>query len=140
MVIVTSAIPGRAANSARYPGVVGPLPQLSVAAISGESARVSSNEAPIRDAAERMARQAAIAMERAETRGQRAEARQLERAAVWLARSCSRPPGRRRRSPREAQEIIRAVFAARPSEAFLTKEPLRDHPSQPAHAAQHRRN
>jgi hypothetical protein len=51
MVIVTSAIPGRAANSARYPGVVGPLPQLSVAAITDESARVSSDEAPIRDAA-----------------------------------------------------------------------------------------
>jgi hypothetical protein len=69
-----------------------------------------------------MARQAAIAMERATTHGQRAQARQLIRAAAWLARNGGRPPGRRRHSPREIQEIIQAVFATRPSAAFLTKD------------------
>jgi hypothetical protein len=82
---------------------------------------MSSDGASVRDAAERIARQAARAMEQPETRGQRAEARQLQRAATWLAQSTGRP-GRRRPSPREAQEVIRAVFAAHPSKAFLTKD------------------
>jgi hypothetical protein len=75
----------------------------------GNSVRVSSNEGQI---------PGALATEPAETRGQRAEARQLQRAAASLGR----PPGRRRRSPRAIQEIIRAVFAAHPSAAFLTKD------------------
>ena len=46
----------------------------------------------------------------------------LKRAAARLAQSNGRLPVKRRRGPREAQEIIRALFAARPSEAFLTKD------------------
>jgi hypothetical protein len=82
---------------------------------------MSSDEGLIQAAAEQMVQQATMAMERSETRGQRAEVRQLQRAATWLAQSTGRP-GRRRRSPHEALEIIRAVFAARPSAAFLTKD------------------
>jgi hypothetical protein len=95
----------------------------------GDNARVSSDEELIR---------ATIATERAETRGQRATARQLQRAA-WLGR----PHGRRRCRPREIQESIRAVFAAHPSAAFLTKDLCEIlHPSLPTrrHIAEtHRR-
>jgi hypothetical protein len=62
-------------------------------ATSGESAQVS-NDTPIRDPAERIAWQAAIAMERAETRGQRAEARQLERTGSLPRWPAQRPAAR----------------------------------------------
>ena len=83
---------------------------------------MSRDAALIEAAAEQLALQAAIAMERATTRGERAQARQLERTAAWLARSSDQPIEGNRRSPREIQEIIRAVFAAHPSRAFHTKD------------------
>jgi len=83
---------------------------------------VISDEGLIRAAAKQMAQQAAIAMERATTHGQRAQARQLVRAAAWLARSGGRPRGSVRHSPRVIQEIIRAVFTAHPSMALRTKD------------------
>jgi hypothetical protein len=94
------------------------MPNLISISCFGDSVRMSSDQGLIRAAAEQMAQQATTAMERSETRGQRAQARQLQRAADWLGR----PPRRHRRSPREIQEIIRAVFTARPSAAFLTKD------------------
>src|SRR5215472_17196021 len=72
--------------------------------------------------AKQMAQQAAIAIEQATTHGQRAQGRQLVRAAAWLARSGVRPRGSVRHSPRVIQEIIRAVFTAHPSMAFRTKD------------------
>jgi len=83
---------------------------------------MSSDAALIEAAAQNMAQQAAVAMERATTHGQRAQARQLVRGAASLARSSGRPLGSNRHSPREIQEIIRAVFAAHPSRAFPTKD------------------
>jgi len=83
---------------------------------------MSRDTALIEAAAEQLAQQAAIAMERATTRSERAQARQLGRTATWLAQSSGRPSERNRRSPREIQEIIRAVFAAHPSRAFQTKD------------------
>jgi hypothetical protein len=80
------------------------------------------NAALIQAAAKQMTWQAAAAMERATTHGQRALARQLVRAAASLAGSSGRPLGSNRRSPRQIQEIIRAVFAAHPSRAFPTKD------------------
>jgi hypothetical protein len=81
--------------------------------------------------------QAAVAMERASTRGERA-------AAWWLARSSSRSLRGNQHSQREIQEIIRAVFAAHPSRAFPTKDlcdilypdqPTRAHVGKTSHAA-----
>jgi hypothetical protein len=105
---------------------------------------MSRDAAVIQAAAKQMAQQAAVAMERASTRGVRAQARHLERAAAWLARSNGRPLGSDRRRPREIQEIIRAVFAAHPSRAFPTKDlcdilypdlPTRVHIVKASHAA-----
>ena len=83
---------------------------------------MSLDVAAIEAAAKQMAQQAAIAIERATTLGQRAQARQLVRAAAWLARSGGRPRGSERHSPRVIQEIIRAVLTAHPSRAFRTKD------------------
>jgi hypothetical protein len=83
---------------------------------------MSGDAALIQAAAKQMAQQAAVAMERANTHGQRAQARQLVRAAAWLARNGGRPLGSERHSPRVIREIIRAVFAAHPNRAFPMKD------------------
>ena len=102
------------------------------------------NAALIEAAAKQLAQQAAVAMERASTHGERAAARQLKRAAASLALSSGTSLGSNRRSPREIQEIIRAVFAAHPSRAFPTKDlcdilypdlPTRVHIVKTSHAA-----
>src|SRR5215469_8215675 len=105
---------------------------------------MSGDAALIQAAAKQMAQQAAVAMERATTHGQRAQARQLVRAAAWLARDGGRPLGSQRHSRRVIQEIIRVVFAAHPSRAFPTKDlcdilypdqPTRVHIVKTSHAA-----
>jgi hypothetical protein len=113
------------------------LPRASTTPMSRDAALIEA-------AAKQLGQQAAIAMERASTRGERAQARQLGRAAASLARSSGRPLGSNRRSPREIQEIIRAVFAAHPTRAFPTKDlcdilypdqPTRVHIVKTSHAA-----
>jgi hypothetical protein len=53
---------------------------------------MSRDAALIQAAAKQMAQHAAVAMERAGTRCERAQARQLERAAAWLKRSIADRP------------------------------------------------
>jgi hypothetical protein len=83
-------------------------------------------------------------MERAGTRGERAQARQLERAVARLEQSIGRPLRSSRHSPRARRGIIRAVFAAHPGRAFRTKDlcdilypglPTRAHITQTNHEA-----
>ena len=105
---------------------------------------MSRDTALIEAAAEQLAQQAAIAMERATTRSERAQARQLGRTAAWLAQNRYQPIEGNRRSPREIQEIIHAVLAGHPSRAFHMKDlcdilypglPTRMHIVKTSHAA-----
>jgi len=100
-------------------------PSLSYAARSRKEAiggSTGNHTAPIRTEVDRMAQQAAIAIGQAKTRGEHAEARQLRRAAAWLAQNNGRPRGSNRRSPHEIRQIIRTVFAAHPGKAFRTRD------------------
>jgi hypothetical protein len=105
---------------------------------------MSRDAALIEATAKHVAQQAAVAMERASTRGERAAERQLKRTAASLALNSGGSFGSNRRSPREIQEIIRAVFAAHPTRAFPTKDlcnilypdlPTRVHIVKTSHAA-----